>query len=229
MFKVPIFSHFQYYSVWKTDESNVLNPFSRPINSAQVSVLSDYIPGNKNFFFSLSHFSFLWVMRARSLSYSRAMSEENVIFRMVDEWKRSMENSKEIKWWTITSIKLIRCIWCTGEDSIPGRSLGMRIPSVLIFSAARELFSNPSTLIDNQVERADLDRTTDEDFLPRGTGFCGGSLCNGERNNFYLRLKNILQDIASSARYIIHYISSHKDWVEKYLIWTRARANPQIT
>lgn len=96
------------------------------------------------------------------------------------------------------------------EDSIPGRSLGTHIPSVLVFSAARELFSNPSTLIDNPVERADLDRTTDEDFLPRGTGFCGGSLCSGERNNFYLMLKNVLQDIAVPLRYIIHYISSRK-------------------
>lgn len=67
-----------------------------------------------------------------------------------------------------------------------------------IFSCARELSSNPSTLIDNTVERADLDKTTDEDFLPRGTGFRGGSLCSGERNNFYLMLKNVLQDTAPS-------------------------------
>jgi len=69
------------------------------------------------------------------------------------------------------------------------KPLGTHIPSVLVFSAARELFSNPSTLIDNSVERADLDKTTDEDFLPRGTGFCGESLYSGERNN--------LQDRAS--------------------------------
>lgn len=35
------------------------------------------------------------------------------------------------------------------------------------FSAARELSSDPSTLINNPVERMGLDRTTGEDFLPR--------------------------------------------------------------
>lgn len=172
------------------------------------------IPGNKNFL--SGHFSFLSSEGAIFiLSHSRVTPEGNVIFRVVDdEQKRSMENGKEIKWWAITSAKLIRCTEYTGKDSVPGWSLGTHIPSVLVFSAARELFSNPSTLIDNPVERTDLDRTTDEDFLPRETGFCGESLCSEERNNFYLMLKNVLQDITFS-RYIIHYISSRthkKNW-----------------
>lgn len=157
----------------------------------------------KTFFLAIV-ISLFRAARARSLFYhiQGRTPEGNVIFRVVNaEQKRSMENGKEIKWRAITSAKLIRCTKCTRED-IPGWSLGTHIPSVLVFSAARELFSNPSTLIDNPVERADLDRATDEDFLPRGTGFCGGSLCSGERNNFYLMLKNVLQDIAPS-RYII--------------------------
>lgn len=93
-----------------------------------------------------------------------------------------------------------------------------------IFSYARTFLSNPSTLIDNPVERADLDRTTDEDFLPGGTpDFCGESLCSGKRNNFYLMLKNVLQDNLLKIHYPLYFFS-HTHKIEKYFIWT----NPQI-
>lgn len=62
---------------------------------------------------------------ARSLFYRvlGATPKGNVIFRIVDnEQKGSVENGKEIKWWVITSAKLIRCTECTGKtgSGIPG-------------------------------------------------------------------------------------------------------------
>jgi len=121
--------------------------------------------------------------------------------------KKSMANSEEIKWWAITSARLLPR---TVQRRHPSLSQGMNT-SYLVFPA-HELFSDLSTLIDKPDEGTGSDRKNDEDFLPRESKRWEGCRVLSAEKNFYLMLKNITATYTTLPQsiYHIHHISSRK-------------------